>query len=152
MRFHCRSTWGTVGVSGTPTSSHGSFMSNCTYQEVENELKGLTVAITSLAESVDDDEDVLSRSDQKTREGLHKILGCCQQTLDNLDAFVNQYQEIRRPDETGGLAVQRSWKHILLKNWKMIWWTTEGGSVQSLRNMLAMHTQSIMLTMQALQR
>ena len=101
---------------------------------------------------MDNDEGVLSRSDQKTREGLHKILGCCRQTLDNLDAFVNQYQEIRRPDETGGLAVQRSWKHILIKNWKMIWWTTEGGSVQSLRNMLAMHVQSIMLTMQALQR
>ena len=78
--------------------------------------------------------------------------GCCRQTLDSLDAFVTQYQEVRKPDEVGGLATRRSWRQVLLKNYKTVMWTTEGGTIQSLRNMLAMHTQSISLTMQALQR
>ena len=108
--------------------------------------------MTSLAKSIDDDEGILARSDQRTKEGLSKILGYCRQTLANLDSFVNKYQEIRIPDEPGGRLQQRSWRQILLKNWKKILWTTEGGGIQSLRNMLAMHVQSISLTIQALQR
>lgn len=122
------------------------------FQEVENELKSLTTAITLLAEALDEDGSLLARSEEKTKEGLEKILSCCRQTLDNLDAFINQYQEIRRPDEAGGLAPQRSWRQVIMRNWKTIMWTTEGGGVQSLRNMLAMHAQSISLTMHALQR
>ncbi|MCJ1248125.1 hypothetical protein MMC30_005340 [Trapelia coarctata] len=121
------------------------------FQEVENELKSLTTAVTLLAESLDEDGSLLARSDDKTREGLNKILGCCRQTLDDLDSFVNQYQEIKRPDEAGGLATQRTWRSVLLRNYKKIMWTTEGGGITSLRNMLAMHTSTISLTMQALQ-
>ncbi|MCJ1320126.1 hypothetical protein MMC15_005463 [Xylographa vitiligo] len=131
----------TAGRAGAPAQ----------FQEVENELKSLTTAITLLAESLDEDGSLLARADGRTREGLDKILGCCRQTLDALDSFVNQYQEVRRPDEAGGLATQKSWRSVLLKNYKKIIWTTEGGSIQSLRNMLAMHTQSVSLTMQALQ-
>ena len=132
----------TAGRAGAPAQFH----------EVENELRSLTTAITLLAESLDEDGSLLARSDERTREGLDKILSCCRQTLDDLDAFVSQYQEIRRPDEAGGLATQRAWRSMLLRNYKKIMWTTEGGDIQSLRNMLAMHTQSISLTLQALQR
>ncbi|MCJ1400113.1 hypothetical protein MMC11_003316 [Xylographa trunciseda] len=131
----------TAGQAGAPAQ----------FQEVENELKSLTTAITLLAESLDEDGSLLARADERTREGLDKILGCCRQTLNDLDSFVSQYQEIRRFDEAGGLATQKSWRSVLLKNYKKIMWTTEGGSIQSLRNMLAMHTQSISLTLQALQ-
>lgn len=120
--------------------------------EVENELKSLTSAITYLAEALDQDDTLLTRSDRKTREGLDKILGNCRRTLEGLDGLVTQYQEVRRPDDAGGAMVQRSWRSILLRNYKKISWTTGGGNIQSLRNMLAMHTQSITLTMQALQR
>lgn len=132
----------TAGRQGAPSQ----------FQEIENELKGLTTAITLLAESLDEDGSLLARSDDKTREGLNKILGCCRQTLDDLDSFVNQYQEIKRPDEAGGLATQRTWRSVLIRNYKKIMWTTEGGGITSLRNMLAMHTSTISLTMQALQR
>ena len=132
----------TAGRAGAPAQ----------FQEVENELKSLTTAVTLLAESLDKDGSLVARSDERTREGLDKILSCCRQTLDNLDAFVSQYQDIRRPDEAGGLATQRMWRSMLLRNYKKIMWTTEGGDIQSLRNMLAMHTQSISLTTQALQR
>ena len=131
----------TAGRAGAPAQ----------FQEVENELKSLTTAITLLAESLDEDGSLLARADERTQEGLDKILGCCRQTLDDLDSFVIQYQEVRRPDEAGGLATRKTWRAVLLKNYKKIMWTTEGGSIQSLRNMLVMHTQSISLTMQALQ-
>ena len=131
----------TAGRAGAPAQ----------FQEVENELKSLTTSITLLAESLDEDGSLLERADGRTREGLDRILSCCRQTLDDLDSFVSQYQEVRRSDEAGGLATQKSWRSVLLKNYKKIIWTTEGGSIQSLRNMLAMHTQSISLTMQALQ-
>lgn len=54
----------TAGRSGAPSQ----------FQEVENELKSLTTAITLLAESIDEDGGLLARSDAKTREGLDKIL------------------------------------------------------------------------------
>jgi hypothetical protein len=122
------------------------------FQEVENELKGLNQAIMLLAETLDEDGSLLQRADDKTKEGLDKILGCCRQTLDVLESFVIQYQEIKRPDEHGGLASQRTWRQVLVRHYKTITWTTEGGDIQQLRNKLQMHTQSISLTMQALQR
>ena len=122
------------------------------FQEVENELKGLTHSLTMLAESLDQDGSLLAKADGKTREGMVSILSCCSQSLDDLDTFVNSYQDIRRVDQPGGgRAVQRSWRSFFLRNYKTIIWTTEGGNIQSLRNMLAMHTQSITIAMEALQ-
>ena len=130
----------TAGSKGAPAQ----------FSDVEQELKSLAATITLLAETLQEDDGLLARSDDKTRDGLTKILTCCSQSLSSLEAFVNQYQEVRRPDEAGG-AIRRSWKSVLLKNYKTLMWTTEGGNIQSLRNMLALHTQSLSLAMQALQ-
>ena len=54
----------TAGRAGAPAQ----------FQEVENELKSLTTAITLLAENIDEDGGLLARSDHKTKEGLDKIL------------------------------------------------------------------------------
>ncbi|KAL9119351.1 MAG: hypothetical protein Q9187_004100 [Circinaria calcarea] len=135
----------TAGRAGAPAE----------FQEVENELKSLTTAITLLAEHLDRDDPeggILAQADQRTKEGVDTIIGCCRQTLESLEAFVDQYQEIRRSDGSNGLASQRTWKSILIKNWKKIMWTTEGGGLQSLRSMLAIHISSIVLALQALQR
>ena len=122
------------------------------FQEVENELQSLTKSLTLLAEALDEDDSIISRADEKTKEGLDKILDCCRQTLENLDSFVGQYQEIRRPDGESNMAAHRSWKRLLVRNYKTICWTCEGGTIQALRNMLHMHVNSISLTMQALHR
>lgn len=124
------------------------------FQEVENELTSLTRSLTLLAETLDKDDSIMARADEKTTEGLGKILECCKHTLDSLDSFVDAYQELRKPDGSGGLPAQRSWKwkQVLVKNYKKIWWTTEEGDIQALRNMLQVHVNSISLTMQALQR
>ena len=47
--------------------------------------------------------------------------------------------------------VERSWSDVVLANYKKLKWTTEGGDITELRNMLQIHTDSITLAMQALQ-
>lgn len=49
------------------------------FQEVENELTGLTKSITLLTEALDRDDSLLARADEKTKDGLDKILECCRQ-------------------------------------------------------------------------
>ena len=155
----------TSGRPGAPTE----------FQEVENELTGLTKSITLLSEALDRDDSILLRADEKTKDGLDKILECCRQviqasrlwprkrekqlrltgsrqTLENLNALIDQYQEIRKPEGTASLAVQRAWKPIFIRNYKKIWWTAEGGNIHALKNMLEMHVNSIDLTLKALQR
>ncbi|SLM39530.1 hypothetical protein LPUS_10090 [Lasallia pustulata] len=121
------------------------------FQEVENELTSLTRSLTLLADTLDKDDSIMARADEKTKEGLGKILQCCRHTLDSLDSFVDAYQELRKPDGSDALPAQRSWKRVLIKNYKKIWWTTEEGDIQALRNMLQVHVNSISLTMEALQ-
>ena len=124
------------------------------FVEVENELRSLTTSLDLLAETIEDDDGVLARANDPTKAGVSKVLICARQTLQDLESFVVRYQEIRRPDPitTPDCQLERSWKKLLIKNWKTVWWTTEGGSIQALRDMLQMHTSSITLTMQALQR
>ena len=59
----------TSGRSSAPTE----------FQEVENELTSLTKAITLLTEVLDRDDSILARADERTKDGLDKILECCRQ-------------------------------------------------------------------------
>ncbi len=122
------------------------------FQEVENELKGLTTSLNLLAETLDDDDGILSRADEKTKTGVKDILDCCGQTLHDLESFVAQYSEIKKVDIENSQVTERKWKLFFIKHWKTVVWTTEGGNIQSLRNMLHIHVESISMTMQALQR
>ncbi len=94
----------------------------------------------------------------KTDDARNRIIGRAAElmarckTLENLNALVEQYQEIRKPEGNASMAVQRVWKPIFLRNYQKIWWTSEGGNIEDLRNMLEMHVNSINLTLQALQR
>ena len=83
---------------------------------------------------------------------VERELSTALKTLENLNALVDQYQEIRKPEGNASLAVQRVWKPIFIRNYQKIWWTSEGGGIDALRNMLEMHVNSINLTLQALQR
>ena len=125
------------------------------FQEVENELTNLVDTLDLLAETLDEDDGVLLSADNWTKAGINKVLLCCRQTLQDLNSFVTQYQEIKRIDDHGGQKggrLQRSWKRVLIRNYKTVWWTTEGGNIQALRSILHMHHASISLTMQALKR
>ncbi|TKA82456.1 hypothetical protein B0A49_00056 [Cryomyces minteri] len=121
------------------------------FQEVESEANGLSKALTLLGEILLADDSILARADAKSREGVVTILHSCEQTLEDLESFVDQYKIIKRTETNGGYTVERNWSELVLSNYKRMKWTTEGGDIQALRNMLQMHTSTINLTMQALQ-
>ena len=103
------------------------------FYDIEMELKTLTKALDLLAEALDDDNTILVRADDKVKAGVNKILFNCQQSLEDLNAFVVRYQEIKKPEgEVGTRGIQgvKTWKVLLLKSWRSVWWTTEGGDIQ----------------------
>ena len=51
------------------------------FREVESELDSLKKSITMLADTLDTDDSILERADDRTKEGLMKILDCCQEVL-----------------------------------------------------------------------
>lgn len=124
------------------------------FLEVEAEINGLAKALKLLAETLfaDADDSILSKADKDTRVGVATILLSCQKTVNDLDSLMDQYQVIKKHRTSGGFAIERSWSDLVIASYKTMMWTTEGGNIEALRNMLHMHTSTITLTMQALQR
>lgn len=148
------------------------------FVEVESEVNGLAKALKLLAETLFTDSSdapatasagdgdgadrragyeeggssMLARANAETRSGVEVILQSCRQTLKDLESLVEQYQVIRKHRTSGGFSIERSWSDLVLSAYKKMLWTAEGGNIQALRNMLHMHTSTINLTMQALQR
>ena len=122
------------------------------FVDVENELKDLTKSLNIISETLDEDGSLLARANQSTRRGTLSILANCQRTLEDLEIFVNSYQDVKKVTQPeGGKIVQRSWRPVFLKNYRTILWTTEGGDICSLRSILSLHTQSITIAFEALQ-
>jgi hypothetical protein len=124
------------------------------FLEVETEVNGLAKALKLLAETLfaDADDGLLKKADKETRDGIATILTSCQQTVQDLDSLMDQYQVVKKHRTAGGFAIERSWSDLVLQEYKTMMWTTEGGNIQNLRYLLQMHTSTITLTMQALQR
>ncbi|KAK4569907.1 hypothetical protein LTR86_002876 [Recurvomyces mirabilis] len=121
------------------------------FAEVEREANGLSEALKLVAESLHTDGETLSQADNETRAAVNTILESARATLSDLESFVERYQVIKKNQTSGGFVVERSWSQVVLANYKTFKWTTEGGTIDELRNMLQMHTNTIQLTMQALQ-
>lgn len=121
------------------------------FAEVEGEANGLSDALKITAETLHDDGSILSRTEPETRAAVNAILDSAARTLGDLESFVARYQVIRKRETSTGFVVERSWSDLILANYKTFKWTTEGGNLTDLRNMLQMHTNTINLTMQALQ-
>jgi hypothetical protein len=124
------------------------------FLEVEAQVNNLAEALKLLADTFDqDDKDsLLQKADQETRDGVGIILNSCQRTIQDLDSLVKQYQVIKKHRAGEGYVSEKSWSNLLLTQYKTMMWTTEGGNIQNLRNMLQMHANTISLTIQALQR
>ena len=121
------------------------------FGEVEREANGLSDALKLTAEALHADGSILSRSEPETRAAVNSILESAGKTLEDLESFVERYSVIRKRETNGGFVVEKSWSEAIMANWKTFKWTTEGGDITELRNMLQMHTNTINLTMQALQ-
>lgn len=121
------------------------------FAEVEREANGLSEALKLTAETLHSDGSILSRAEPETRGAVNEILESAGRTLSDLESLVDRYQVIRKRETNGGFVVERSWSEAIIANYRTIKWTTEGGDITELRNMLHMHTNTINLTMQALQ-
>jgi hypothetical protein len=124
------------------------------FLEVETEINGLAKALKLLAEALfnEADGELLRQADPETQHGVAAILASCQRTVHDLDSLMDQYQVIKKHRTPGGFAIERSWSDLVLAQYQTMTWTAEGGNIRNLRNMLRMHTSSLTLTMQALQR
>lgn len=131
--------------------THGNKCAPSEFAELEREANGLSDALKLVAETLHADGSILSQADDDTTSAISAILGSAHKTLDDLDSFVERYQVIKKKQTNGGWVVERHWSDVVLANYKKFKWTTEGGDITELRNMLQMHTNSIALTMQALQ-
>ncbi|KAL8791601.1 MAG: hypothetical protein Q9195_005806 [Heterodermia aff. obscurata] len=131
----------TSGRSGAPSE----------FREVENELKSLQESFTNLADTLGEDGSISSRADDRTKEGLGTILSSCWETLKPLEVLVNQYQELQKREGNYPVTTHRVWRTSVIRNYKKLLWTSEGGNIQSLRNMLQLHVGSINTMVTALQ-
>ena len=104
-----------------------------------------------MAEALHEDGSILSQAEDQTKYAVNTILESARKTLEDLESFVDRYQVIKKKDTGHGFVVERSWSTVVLANYRTFKWTTEGGDIQALRNMLQMHVDCIDLTMQALQ-
>lgn len=115
------------------------------FAEVEREADGLSEALQLVAETLNADGSILDKAEDATKSAVTTILDSAQRTLSDLESFVARYRIIK--PQTG----ERAWSELVLANYKTLKWTTEGGDITALRDMLNMHTSTINLTMQALQ-
>lgn len=121
------------------------------FAEVEREANALSDALKLVAETLYSDTTVIAQAEDHTRLAVSSILDSAQKTLADLESFVERYRIIRKKETNGGFVVERAWSEVVIANYKTIKWTTEGGDISELRNMLHVHTNTINLTMQALQ-
>ncbi|QIW99389.1 hypothetical protein AMS68_004907 [Peltaster fructicola] len=121
------------------------------FSEVEREANGLSEALKLVAETLYSDNSILTQADEHTRHAVSTILDSAHKTLSDLESFVERYRVIKKKETKGGFVVERAWSEVVIANYKTLKWTTEGGDITELRNMLHMHTTTIDLTMQALQ-
>jgi hypothetical protein len=123
------------------------------FTEVESEISSLAKALKALAETLHaDDKGILQDLNQDVQMAISTILHSCQRTVHDLDSLVDQYQVIKKHRTVGGFAIQRTWSDLVLAEYKTTIWTTEGGNIEDLKSMLRMHSNSISLLSQALQR
>lgn len=106
------------------------------FAEVEREANGLSEALKLVAETLHTDGSVLSHADNHTQGAVNAILESAHRTLEDLDSFVDRYQVIKKKATNGGFVVERSWSDVVVANYKTFKWTTEGGDITELRNML----------------
>ena len=115
------------------------------FAEVEREAERLSEALRVVAETLSSNASILDKAEDTTRSAVSTILDSSQRTLDDLESFIARYRTIK--PGTG----ERSWSDLVISNYKTLKWTAEGGGISALRDLLYVHTNTINITMQALQ-
>ncbi|KAF2854320.1 hypothetical protein T440DRAFT_272953 [Plenodomus tracheiphilus IPT5] len=123
------------------------------FQVIEVEIGGLARALKLLAEALhaSTDFDTLRTAGETIQNGISTVISSCQRTVSDLDSLIDQHQVIKKHRTVGGFAIERTWSDLVLAGHKTMLWTTEGGGLQDLKELLQLHTNSITLTIQAIQ-
>lgn len=124
------------------------------FVEVEMGISGLAKALKLLAEALhaESEKSLFQTAAKKVQDGISTMLASCRRTVNDLDSMIGQYQVIRKHQTAGGFAIERSWSDLVLAEYRTMMWTMDGGNLQNLRDLLQMHTISVTLLIQALQR
>ena len=124
------------------------------FQEVEKKISALARALKQFAEAlhVEAETGLIQEADEEIRHGIELVLDSCKRTVSDLDSLVDHSQVIKKHRTVGGFAIERSWSDLVLTEYQSMMWTAEGGDLHSLQDLLQVHTSSILLLTQALQR
>lgn len=124
------------------------------FLQVETQITFLSKALKLLAEALfsNSDDNILLHASAETKTGVARLLSSCQRTLQDLDSLVAEHQTTTKKNTDGGWTVVRAWSPMVLANYKYMMWTSEGGTLQTLKDLLQMHTNTLRLTTQAVQR
>jgi hypothetical protein len=124
------------------------------FQEVEIEISGLARALKLLANALhaEADGNLIREAADHVQHGIQVILESCKRTVNDLDSLVDHHQVIKKHRTVGGFAIERTWSDLVLSDYATMIWTTEGGDLHSLKDVLRMHTSFTTLLMQALHR
>lgn len=124
------------------------------FQEVESELGRLTKSLKLLAESLflDEIESIIAQADHSTQVGIATVVQFCKRSLEDLESLIDEYQIVRKSRTSSGYAVERAWSELVVSQFKTMIWTAEGGTIHDLRDRLHMHTSTIAVIRQALER
>ena len=119
------------------------------FREVENQLLSLSAALSALKDALEGSAQPPSLAGA-THEGggqtVSGMLESCSDTLKHLEKIVEKYSVIAEQREPNTSRMQR-WSQELIKNYKKIAWTTEAGSLATLRSQLMIHTNSLDLVL-----
>lgn len=132
------------------------------FEEIKDQLFTLANALEFLAIETSRNSSAIGVSSRETREEskksndnediLGRMISNCRQTLKHLERLVDKYTEIDPNVKYIGQTTVRRWQHDIMKNWKKIRWTTEGGDLGKLRNNLTVHINGLNLAFSALRR
>lgn len=132
------------------------------FREIKDQLFALANALEFLATETSRNSSPIGTGSRETREEskkgndnediLGRMISNCRQTLEHLEILVDKYTEIDPNVENPEQARVRRWQRDMVKNWKKIRWTTEGGDLDKLRSNLTVHINGLNLAFSALRR
>jgi hypothetical protein len=124
------------------------------FQEVEAETSNLARALKQFAELLQNRAELLliQQLDEDIQQDIGVILSSCKRFVHDLDYLVDHNQVIKKHRTVGGFAIERVWSDSILAEYANISWTTEGGDLRSLKELLKLYSKSIILLIQALRR
>lgn len=122
------------------------------FEEVRNLLYAVSESLKLLASNLPPTDEAKGQKGCDTlglvSDNIYIVVGTilanCRGILQHLEAFIQKYSILEKSKQPSGLEV-RGWKNELMKNWKKIIWTSEGGDITKLKQTLTAHITSLNL-------